>query len=282
MQTIITTIQQCAPRIAELLRHGDARKSGAHNASGDEQLALDVRADCLIADALKALPCVRMIASEERENPETANDGARYCVAYDPLDGSSVVASDFAVGSIFGIYDTDFRADKLVAAAYILYGFALEFVVATDSVVEHFRYQNDSFVSVGQLQLAKKGKINAPGGTQKDWGSAHAGFVAKLFAQGYRLRYSGAMVADLHQILIKGGGIFSYPKSDKAPHGKLRLLFELLPFAFIYEKAGGAATDGSARLLSLPVAHAHATSAAYLGSVEEIALARQILGGDNE
>ncbi|MDE5815961.1 MAG: fructose-bisphosphatase class I, partial [Helicobacter sp.] len=79
-----------------------------------------------------------------------------------------------------------------------------------------------------------------------------------------------------------GGGIFSYPKSDKAPHGKLRLLFELLPFAFIYEKAGGAATDGSARLLSLPVAHAHATSAAYLGSVEEIALARQILGGDNE
>lgn len=282
MQTIIETIQQCAPRIAELLQQGDARKSGEHNASGDEQLALDVRADCLIADMLKALPNVRMIASEERENPEIANDGARYCVAYDPLDGSSVVASDFAVGSIFGIYDSEFRADKLVAAAYILYGFALEFVVATDSVVEHFRYQNNGFVSIGQLRLGTKGKINAPGGTQKDWGNAHASFVAKLFAQGYRLRYSGAMVADLHQILIKGGGIFSYPKSDKAPHGKLRLLFELLPFAFIYEKAGGAATDGSARLLSLPVAHAHATSAAYLGSVEEIALARQILGGDNE
>lgn len=168
MQTIIQTIQQCAPRIAKLLQQGDARKSGEHNASGDEQLALDVRADCLIADAFKALPCVRMIASEERENPEYANESARYCVAYDPLDGSSVVACDFAVGSIFGIYDTDFRADRLVAAAYILYGFALELVVATNSVVEHFRYQNDSFVSLGQLQLAKKAKSTRPAAHKKN------------------------------------------------------------------------------------------------------------------
>lgn len=270
MQRIIDSIQECALQISDLLQHSDGHKDGTQNASGDEQLAVDVRADIVIANALKKMDCVCMFVSEEREHPEYGHSDGVYCVAYDPLDGSSVVECDFAVGSIFGIYEKEFGAQNLVGAAYILYGFALEIVVASSMGVEHYRYDGHKFVLLDRIQLLTKGKINAPGGTQKDWSDSHREFVQSFFDRGYRLRYSGAMVADLHQILKKGGGIFSYPASTNAPKGKLRLLFELLPFAFIFEKAGGMATDGKTRLLDLPIEHTHATSAAYLGSIEEM------------
>ena len=94
--------------------------------------------------------------------------------------------------------------------------------------------------------------------------------VDDIFNDGYRLRYSGGMVPDLHQILIKGGGLFSYPGTSDRPKGKLRQLFEVFPFAFVYEKAGGAAIDGHKRLLEVETTHIHDTSPCFFGSNEEI------------
>ena len=104
-------------------------------------------------------------------------------------------------------------------------------------------------------------------------------FIDKLFASGYRLRYSGGMVPDLHQILLKGGGLFSYPKTADKPNGKLRQLFEVIPFALIYEQAGGEAiNDQGKRLIELVPKHPHDTSPCFFGSKSEIKAMREAYG----
>ena len=103
--------------------------------------------------------------------------------------------------------------------------------------------------------------------------------VDSLFARGYRLRYSGGMVPDLHQILVKGGGLFSYPATSDAKNGKLRKLFEVFPFAFIYELSGGCASDGERRLLDLEVEHIHDTTPCFFGSNDEMAFLKSMYTG---
>ncbi|MEJ2415175.1 MAG: fructose-1,6-bisphosphatase, partial [Sulfurimonas sp.] len=122
----------------------------------------------------------------------------------------------------------------------------------------------------------EKGKLNAPGGTQQNWEPYHKEMVDSFFAEGYRLRYSGGMVPDLHQILLKGGGLFSYPGTSDKPEGKLRRLFEVFPFAFVYEKAGGEAINGKGRLLELGYRHLHDTSPCFFGSKYEIARVKEV------
>ncbi|RAX57019.1 fructose-bisphosphatase class I [Helicobacter monodelphidis] len=269
MQDIFQLIQSCAVEVYKLLKKSSGESSGNINSSGDSQLKFDVIADQIITQKLLSCPAVYEICSEEQENSIKGNKDGNLCIAYDPLDGSSVFESNFLVGSIFGIYEHHFEAKNLIASAYILYGFNLEIVIATQKVL-HYRYDGTEFVCIGELKLNSKGKINSPGGTQKNWTLPHKTRIESLFDAGYRLRYSGAMVADLHQILKKGGGLFSYPATTDSPQGKLRLLFEVLPFAFLFEKAGGGAIDGKTRLLERQVDSLHATSACFFGSMEEI------------
>ena len=193
---------------------------------------------------MKKLSNIKAIISEEKESILEINSNADYIIAYDPLDGSSLVDVNFAVGSIFGIYKGSLDSRSLVGAIYVVYGPRLEMVVCDDSV-RLFRLNRDNeFKFIKNLELKDRGKINATGGTQKGWSDSHRAMIKSLFDDGYRLRYSGAMVSDLHQVLLKGGGLFSYPATPDAPNGKLRVTFEVLPFAYIYEKAGGATTDG--------------------------------------
>jgi fructose-1,6-bisphosphatase I len=103
--------------------------------------------------------------------------------------------------------------------------------------------------------------------------------IDSIFKMGYRLRYSGGMVPDLHQILLKGGGLFSYPATSDVPKGKLRMVFEVFPFAFVYEKAGGEAIDGQKRLLELSPSHIHDTTPCFFGSQEEIGIVRKTYDG---
>lgn len=100
--------------------------------------------------------------------------------------------------------------------------------------------------------------------------------VDSFFAEGYRLRYSGGMVPDLHQILLKGGGLFSYPATSDKPDGKLRKLFEVFPFAFVYKTAGGEAIDGKVDLMELGHDHIHDTSPCFFGSKYEIARVKEV------
>lgn len=274
--SIIDVFKESALEIQALLRGDFAKYLESTNTSGDTQLEVDVMADKLLQQALLELSCVRGICSEEQESlVYSSYENAPYFVAYDPLDGSSLVDSNLSVGTIFGIYDGKFEAHQLIASGYILYGPCLELVIAQSEVL-HYRYNGTIWRDCGALVLGNKGKINAPGGTQRYWESKHKALVESLFAQDYRLRYSGGMVPDLHQILIKGGGLFSYPATSDAPEGKLRKLFEVFPFAFIYEKAGGIASNGSQRLLDLPLVSIHDSTPCFFGSSYEMTLVREV------
>lgn len=275
---VFETFKTCAIMIDTLLKNPSTSYLASQNSSGDTQLQVDVQADKLIEERLLALACVKGVCSEEKQEVvyggDSAESSARLIVAYDPLDGSSLVDSNLSIGTIFGIYDGVLESRALVASGYIVYGARLEIVLAHKQV-EHWRYYEGAWHLLGTLRLKTKGKINAPGGTQQHWAGRHKALVESLFAQGYRLRYSGGMVPDLHQILIKGGGLFSYPATQDAPEGKLRKLFEVFPFAFVYECAGGEAIDGSKRLLDLSVEHIHDTTPCFFGSSEEIAQVRR-------
>ena len=273
MLTIFDKIKQIALEIDRAIKHEELGYSDNCNASGDEQLKLDVACDSLIEHRLKELGLIRALISEEKEEVMPVHESGRYTVCYDPLDGSSIVDVNLSVGSIFGIYDGEPRGETLVGAAYVVYGPRIEIVTVTKGgPVKHYRSGDSGFVNQQcDIHMKEKGKINAPGGTQKCWSPEHKAFIDALFAEGYRLRYSGGMVPDLHQILIKGGGLFSYPSASDKPKGKLRMLFEAIPFALIFEEAGGEAIDHRGRrLLELVPEHHHDTTPCFFGSSYEI------------
>ncbi len=270
MTEIISAIEKIAVEIYEAIKTKDTGKVESQNSSGDVQAKLDVISDEIVEKHLLNVSSVKEIISEEKENPITKTSG-KYYVAYDPLDGSSLIDVDLSVGSIFGIYENGYNGSDIKAAVYVVYGPRVEMVVARD-VVEMFRLneKTNEFYFVKELKLKEKGKILGPGGTQKNWYPFHKEMIDNFFKEGYRLRYSGGMVPDLHQILNKEGGLFAYPATTDKEKGKLRKLFEVFPFAYVYEKAGGRAVDGFVDLLSLKADSYHDTTPCFFGSKAEI------------
>lgn len=276
MQEIFQSIKKIALKINEALKYEDTNYTNETNSTGDTQLALDVKSDMIIEEELKKLSSIQKIISEEKEEALHVNQNGRYIVGYDPLDGSSLVDVNLSVGSIFGIYENDICGENLKAACYVVYGPRVELVIAQEKV-ELFRLdKNSNFVKIKDIELQEKGKLNASGGTQKYWAPFHKKMIDEIFEDGYRLRYSGGMVPDLHQILLKGGGLFSYPATNDNPKGKLRMVFEVFPYAFIFEKARGEAIDGKERLLELKPTHVHDTTPCFFGSRKEIQRVRTV------
>ncbi|MBD3823257.1 MAG: class 1 fructose-bisphosphatase [Epsilonproteobacteria bacterium] len=269
MRDIFDAITKSAKRIKNAIDIKDIGYSQQENSSGETQLQLDIQCDMIIEEELSRVPSIHTIASEEKEHAMVMNEKGRYFVAYDPLDGSSLIDVNLSVGSIFGIYEGGFDSKHMVAACYVVYGPRVEMVFA-ENKTKMYLLQAGDFEFVKEIRLSEKGKLNAPGGTQQNWPSYHKEMIDGLFQEGYRLRYSGGMVPDLHQILLKGGGLFSYPGTSDKPNGKLRKLFEVFPFAYIYTKAGGEAIDGQRALMDLGCAHIHDTSPCFFGSKYEI------------
>lgn len=270
LDSIIEAIKCSALEVDKILKRANFDYADTKNSTGDLQLTSDVEANEIFKNALLGLEAVKGIASEEESEVIYKENGeGAYLVAFDPLDGSSIVDSNFSVGSIFGIYNGEFKAQNLIASGYVLYGVRLELIIAQEEVARYV-YDGAHWRFSGNLALKEQGKINAPGGTQKHWRTNHKLLIESLFLEGYRLRYSGGMVPDLHNILIKGGGLFSYPATSDAPNGKLRALFEVLPFALIFECAGGGAIDGKNRLLDIKLDSTHQTSPCFFGSKYEI------------
>ncbi len=278
MKEIIDAIKRSAIRIRDSIESDDTGYSQNKNKTGDIQLKLDIKSDLIIEEELSKVPSVKEIASEEREKSEVLNPNGKYLIGYDPLDGSSLVDVDLSVGSIFGIYLNSFTGRNLIASAYVVYGPRVELVIATD-IVELYRMDPEhNFHFIQTISLNEKGNIKSPGATQKYWPEFHKKMVDDIFAEGYRLRYSGGMVPDLHQILLKGGGVFSYPGTTDKPKGKLRMVFEVFPFAYVFEKAGGLAMDPINRLLDLEPEHLHDTTPCFFGSKYEVLKAKEVYG----
>jgi fructose-1,6-bisphosphatase I len=272
MLKIVETIKKIAFKIKDAIETEDLGYSNSENSSGEEQLKLDVKSDLIIEEAFTTVSSVKAIVSEEKEDILELHPNGEYTVCYDPLDGSSLVDVNLSVGSIFGIYKGELKGENLVASAYIVYGPRVELVyVKRGTKPLLYRAKHNSFSKLGEIVLNKKGKLNASGGTQKYWSNYHKEFINSLFQEGYRLRYSGGMVPDLHQILLKGGGLFSYPATKDRPNGKLRQLFEVIPFGLIFEQAGGEAVDNRGRrVLELTPSYLHDTTPCFFGSSYEI------------
>lgn len=280
MNDIFETIKAVAFKIDNAIKTEDLGYSDSENSSGEDQLKLDVQSDLIIEEAFKDLASVKALVSEEKEGVLEISENGNYTVCYDPLDGSSLVDVNLSVGSIFGIYQGELEGKNLVASAYVVYGPRVELVIATqEGKPTLYRLLGGEFKEIDTISMNEKGKLNASGATQMNWSATHKSFIDSLFQEGYRLRYSGGMVPDLHQIMLKGGGLFSYPGTTDKPNGKLRQLFEVIPFALMYEQAGGEAIDDKGnRLLELVPSHPHDTSPCFFGSKYEINALRQAYG----
>lgn len=274
MENILEAVKMAVLAIAQQLKFPDTSYSQSTNATGDRQLGFDIKSDELITRILGTCADIKALISEEKSDILELNPTAKFVVAYDPLDGSSLFDVNFAIGSIFAVYENSASAANLRAAIYSIYGSRTELVIAKrdGSTPKLYRLNaNNEFSFIRELKMSAKGKIIAPGGTQKEWSTTHANFIKSLFDEAYRLRYSGAMVSDIHQILCKGGGLFAYPATSGAPKGKLRAFFEVLPFALIVENAGGATTDGKkSSLLECEFSAIHDTTPCFFGSKSEI------------
>lgn len=262
------------------LRAGNTGVAKSQNSSGEEQLALDVLSDKIIIEQLEHSELVACCASEEQEGfIRFPAPRGKYTVAYDPLDGSSLVDANLTIGSIFGIWEGGELVGKkgrdLVASAYAIYGPRVELIVALKGKGVFIFEMNDVgefMLTQKNLQLKEFTKYFAPGNLRAT--AIHPEYlklVEKYISEGRTLRYSGGMVPDLHHILKKGEGIFTYPGCSKHSNGKLRLAFECAPFAMIFEEAGGIALDvHGTNILDLEVEKQHQRTTIFIGSKGEV------------
>lgn len=257
--------------------------AGEENIQGESQQTLDVVADVRFVRALRTGGMVCGIVSEENEAIiDTGNHLGKYIVAMDPLDGSSNIAVNVPVGTIFCIYqrlsDTGTPAvaedalqpgKKQIAAGYVLYGSSSMLVYTTGDGVNGFTYDQ----SLGEFYLSHPKMQYPEGGNTYSINESHffdmtegiQNYLGYCKEKGYTSRYIGSMVADFHRNLLTGG-IYIYPVVKKYPEGKLRLLYECNPLAFISEQAGGMAGDGKQRILDIQPSGLHERRPIFIGS----------------
>jgi len=251
------------------------------NVYGERQMELDKLADEMIIEALRKAGIVSEIASEEQPDViKVAKKGVS--VNLDPLDGSSCIKTNFPVGTIFGIFKEGGclqEGRKLGAAGYVLYGPLTVLVYAAKGKgVHEFILHGGKYALRRENIRMPPGTIYGIGGLKRDWTAQHTRYIETLEGKGYKLRYGGAFVADFHQVLTYGG-VFTYPALREKPNGKLRLLFEGAPMAFVSEEAGGSSTNGTVSLLDIKPGKVDQRVPLYVGSKDSIELAEKTLKG---
>ena len=255
-------------------------KAGTRNIYGEEQMALDKWADEILINELKISRLARYIATEEQPDIiEIQNPRNEFGIVIDPLDGSSLIDVNLAVGTIIGIYPGNVLSpgNTMIAAMYILYGPLTTMTLTTGNGVHDFVMDE-----IGVFTLTAKdikipdGKIYAPGALRKDYLPKHAQFIETLEKEGYKLRFSGSFVADMHQILHKGG-VFTYPGFKGKEKGKLRLLFEANPLGKIITDAGGKVSNGTTDILSIKPHSIDDITPIYAGGKKEISMIEKLM-----
>ncbi|SEO79639.1 fructose-1,6-bisphosphatase I [Halogranum amylolyticum] len=279
---IFDTVAALAPAIREALP-GRRVQNDETNPSGETQLAADAYADELFLEELGSLDSVVEYASEERTKV-VPTDGKRetgLSVAIDPLDGSSNLKSNNTMGTIVAVYDAPLPAEgaDLVAAAYVLFGPITTMMTAdADGVTEYLVDDGQRELLEEDVRLPDDPSVYGFGGRVPDWTSDFATYAELVEAdESMKLRYGGAMIGDINQVLTYGG-IFAYPALESAPVGKLRLQFEGNPIAFIIESAGGRSSDGSQSLLEVEPTDLHQRVPVHVGNDELVEQLETVLG----
>ncbi|NWI08970.1 F16P2 bisphosphatase, partial [Crypturellus soui] len=265
--------------------------AGTVNVTGDEQKKLDVLSNSLVINMLQSSYSTCVLVTEENEEAIITPKDRRgkYVVCFDPLDGSSNIDCLAPIGTIFAIYKKETSEEpsekdalqpgrNIVAAGYALYGSATLVALSTGQGVDCFMLDPalGEFILVDKdIKIKKKGKIYSLNeGYAKYFDPAMTEYLQKKKfpedgSSPYGARYVGSMVADVHRTLMYGG-IFMYPANKKSPKGKLRLLYECNPIAFIVEQAGGIATTGTQPVLDVKPEALHQRVPLILGSPEDV------------
>lgn len=289
LRRIIYHIAGSAKYIAASMGESNRKLTGTRNLTGDEQLEMDVLANQIIMERLKRDTSfgINEFVSEELDLIQQLNtNSGAYSIAVDPLDGSSLADVNLAIGTIVAIYKGPILQGKtgretLVAALYVLYGPLTTLIYSAGKGTHEFVLNptGDYILSTDNIRMNDQGNIYSPGGLKKNWTSDHRRFIDAVEQMGHKLRYSGGFVGDMNQILMKKGGIFTYPALTDAANGKLRLLFELQPMAFLVEQAGGKATNGYQDILDIVPQDIDQRNPVYIGSRMEVDMAAEYLNG---
>lgn len=287
LRHLILHIATAAKYIQSAIRTTEAGLAGTKNQFGEEQIKLDVLSDDIIRQHLCESRLVASYISEEQNHIIELSKDAPFSVVFDPLDGSSLVDANFAIGSIFGIYKGSELLGRMpkaqVAALYVLYGPRTLLVYSTGNGVHEF-ILNDvgEFIILREyLGVADTAKNYSPGNMlgQLNENPACKAVLDAWLKDKMSLRYSGCMVADIHHIFSKGQGVFAYPASKKDPNGKLRLVFECGPFAYLMEHAGGAASDGKIDILNKEIKEIDQRTPIVIGSKTEVSRVCGVMTG---
>jgi fructose-1,6-bisphosphatase I len=271
---------------------------GAHNVQGEEQQKLDVVANVRFSRSLKyGGEACAIISEEDEELILTGNNHSKYVVAIDPLDGSSNIDVNVAVGTIFSIYrrrtpvNTEPTMEDVlqagrwqVAAGYILYGSSTMLVLTTGKGVHGFTYEpslGEYYLSHPDMRMPESGSIYSINeGLFNDFEPGIQRYLEYCKEKRFSGRYIGSFVADFHRNLFKGG-IFMYPVTTKNPAGKLRIMYECNPLAFLVEQAGGKASTGSERILDVVPRSLHQRLPLMIGSRQMVEHAESMLAAEN-
>ncbi|XP_051124573.1 fructose-1,6-bisphosphatase, cytosolic-like [Andrographis paniculata] len=265
--------------------------AGETNVQGEAQKKLDVLSNEVFIKALISSSRTCILVSEEDEEATIVEKSKRgkYCVVFDPLDGSSNIDCGVSIGTIFGIYMIkNFQEAKLddvlqpgknmSAAGYCMYGSSCTLVLSTGNGVNGFTLDptlGEFILTHPNIKIPKKGRIYSVNeGNTRNWDGPTTKFVGnckypKDGMPAKSMRYIGSMVADVHRTLLYGG-IFMYPADKKSPNGKLRVLYEVFPMSFLIEQAGGQAFTGKERALDLIPKSIHERSPVFLGSYDDV------------
>ncbi|KAJ9099838.1 hypothetical protein QFC21_003840 [Naganishia friedmannii] len=299
---LLTAIQVTSKYIASNVRKARLINlvglAGEQNVQGEDQKKLDVLSDQIMVNALRASGKCAVLVTEEREEAVFIGQGGdggedqrlkgNYCVVFDPLDGSSNIDAGVNVGTIFGIYkvkegskgslgDVLRPGSEMVAAGYTMYGSSCNLVLSTGHGVNGFTLDEalgEFILTHPDIQIPARGKIYS----FNEGNSMHFHEPTKKYLESikypsdgkpYSARYIGSMVADVHRTLLYGG-IFGYPGDKKSPNGKLRILYEAFPMAYLTEQAGGIATTGTQRILDVQPTGIHQRLPVFLGSKEDV------------
>lgn len=293
--------------------------TGETNVQGEEVQKLDAYANDVLLNVLGRSGHCCLLASEELDEAVHCEENGKYVVLFDPLDGSSNIDSNVSIGTIFAVYrrrspdgpgllsDALQPGREMAAAGYTVYGPSTMFVLSTGHGVHAFTLDpnvGEFFLSHPNIRCPDRGNTFSANlgnyarwteGSQRwsDWikadgkaktkGTSPKGSEADeadpFVTRPYGHRYVGSLVADAHRTLLKGG-IFAYPADKKSPEGKLRLLYEANPFAFLFEQAGGVALNGTERILGVSPQGLHQRTPLVIGSREDVLAYRQFMTGE--
>ena len=257
--------------------------ASTRNIHGEQQMELDTYADSVFLKAMERSRVVKTVASEEQDEiVEIVKARGSYGVTLDPLDGSSLIKTNLAAGTIAGFFNEGNvmeKGSKMDGAMYLLYGPLTSLVYTAKNGVHEFVLNGRGKFELRKenIEIPAKGRVYGSGGLRKDWTPKHKEFIEALEGQGYKLRFSGGFVPDFQQILYYGG-VFSYPDLVSKPEGKLRLIFEANPMTLLAKQANGFGSNGIVPIHDLKPESLSQRTPVYVGGKREIALAEKMLG----